>query len=179
VGSIPLGESKRSSCLDCCYGSPGWKAAISWRKLPLSYVEHFSVKWGLGTWGRCSRSTWVTWAHQDWGISYFIASLSYHAPRFGESTGLFAMCAWISPSRTGHPGPHSGTQSTLISASHPDYLISGCDTSRLTRGEWGHMEAQTTFDLTSLFPWPAGYIKPQETKVWRNKPHSPVFPGIH
>jgi hypothetical protein len=96
-------------------------------------VEDFSVKWGLGIRGRCSRSTWVTWPHQNWGIPFFMASLSYLAPQFGESTGLCATRAWSSPSRTGHPGPNCGTQAALISASHPDYLISGCGTSRLTR----------------------------------------------
>jgi hypothetical protein len=137
VGSLPLelGESRGSSCLACCCGSPGCKAARNWRKLPLSCVEDFSVKCVLGTQGRCSRSTWVTSTHQNWRIPFFTGSLSYHAPLCGESTSLCAMRAWSTPSRTGCPGPHCGTQAALISASHPDYLISGCGTRGVTRGE--------------------------------------------
>jgi hypothetical protein len=38
----------------------------TWRKVPLSCVEDFSVKLDLGKWGR-----WVTFPHQDWGIPFF------------------------------------------------------------------------------------------------------------
>jgi hypothetical protein len=138
VGSrtVELGESWGSCCLARCYGSPASQAERSWRKVPLSFLEDFSLKWGLGKWGRLSRTTWVTWAHLDWGIPFFTASLSYHAPRFLVSTGLYTIWAWISPSRTGHPGPRCGTQDTLISASYTDYLISVCGTSRLAREGW-------------------------------------------
>jgi hypothetical protein len=36
------------------------------RKVPLSCVEDFPIKWGLGKSGWSSRSSWVTCAHQDW-----------------------------------------------------------------------------------------------------------------
>jgi hypothetical protein len=52
-----FGESWGSSCLACCYGSPASHAGRSWRKVPLSCVEDFSVKWGLGKWGKDSKST--------------------------------------------------------------------------------------------------------------------------
>jgi hypothetical protein len=162
VGSLPLelGESWGSSCLACCYGSPASQAERSWRKVPLSCVEDFSVKWVLGKQSRDSRSTWVTWPHQDWGILFFTASLSYHAPWFGKSTGLCALWSWIPPSRTSCPGFHCGTQAEVISGAHTEHLISWCAASRLAREEGGYMEAQTTVYLTSLLIWPAGYISP-------------------
>jgi hypothetical protein len=50
VGSAPLklGESWGSSCKACCYGSLARQAGRSRRKVPLSYVDDFSVKCGLG-----------------------------------------------------------------------------------------------------------------------------------
>jgi hypothetical protein len=105
VGSPPmdLWESWGSSCLACCYGSPVSQAGRSRSKVPLSCVEDFSVKWSLGKWGWDSRSTWVTWARQDWGIPFFTAILSLHAPWFRVSSGLCALWAWISLSTTGCP----------------------------------------------------------------------------
>jgi hypothetical protein len=42
------------------YGSPVSQTGRSWREVPLSCVEDFSVKWALGKHGRSRRSTWVT-----------------------------------------------------------------------------------------------------------------------
>jgi hypothetical protein len=83
----------RQSCLSCCYGSSASQAGTSWRKLSLSCVEDFSFNWTLRSQGRCHRSIQVTWAHQDWGIPFFTASLSYNAPRILVSTVLFAIWA--------------------------------------------------------------------------------------
>jgi hypothetical protein len=106
-----------------------------------------------------ARSTWVIWTHQNWGIPFFKASLSYHAPGMLVSIGLCAIWAWISPSRTGQSGPHCGTQAALISASHTDYLISWCVTSGLGREKWGYMEAQAPIYLTSLLLCLQGTLK--------------------
>jgi hypothetical protein len=149
VGSLPLelGESWGSSCLACCYGSPASQAGKRWRKVPLSCVEDFSVKWGLGKWSRDISSAWVTWGHQDWGIRFFTESLSYHAPQFGESTVLCALWAWISPSRTGRHGSHCGTQAALITGAHTEHLISWCAASGLVGWK------ETTWKPRHLFTW--------------------------
>jgi hypothetical protein len=88
----------------------------------------------LGKWGRDSRSIWVTLARQDWAFHSSPASLSYHAPWFGVSTGpLRPFGAWISPSRTGHPESHCGTQPGLISGAQPEHPLSQCTASREAR----------------------------------------------
>jgi hypothetical protein len=120
--------------------------------VPLSCVEDFSVKWSLGKWGRYIRSTCVTLAHQ--------ANLSYHAPRFGMSTRLCVLWAWILSSITGCPGSHCGTQVALILGAHPEHPISRCAASGLAREEGGYTDDQAPVDLTSLFLWPAGYFTP-------------------
>jgi hypothetical protein len=58
--------------------------------------------------------------------------------------------AWITPSRTGCPGLHFGRQAALISASHLDYLMSGCGTRGLAREGWDYEQAQAPIDVTSL-----------------------------
>jgi hypothetical protein len=45
--SLELGESWGSFCLAFCYGSPASQAGKSWRKVPLSCLEDFLVRWGL------------------------------------------------------------------------------------------------------------------------------------
>jgi len=67
----------------------------------LSCVEDFSFNWVLGTRGTCGRSTRVNWAHQDWVIPFFTASVSYRATQLLVSTGFCVICAGSSPSRTG------------------------------------------------------------------------------
>jgi hypothetical protein len=84
----------------------------------------------------------------------------WNTPWFGVSTGLCALCAWISLSRIGRTGSHCGTQVTLISRAHPEHLISWCAASGLAREEGGYMEAQAAVDLTSLILGPAGFITP-------------------
>jgi hypothetical protein len=71
--TLELGKSWGTSCLACCYAILASQARRTLRKVPLSCVEDFSVKWGLGTWGRYSRSTWVTLAPEAWGIPFFIS----------------------------------------------------------------------------------------------------------
>jgi hypothetical protein len=92
----------------------------------------------------------VTLAHQAWGICSSPASLSYHAPRFGVSTGLCALWAWISMNRKACPGSHYATQVAFISGAHPENPISQCAASRLAREEGAYSEAQAPVDLTSL-----------------------------
>jgi hypothetical protein len=60
---------------------PREQAGSMWKYVPLTSVGDFSVKLCLGKWERYSRSTWVTWAHQDFGIPFFVASLSYCVPQ--------------------------------------------------------------------------------------------------
>jgi hypothetical protein len=132
VGSPPLelGESWGSSYLVCFYGHPASQARRSWRKVPLPCVGSYV---GPREMGQLDLEHMVTWAHQDWGIPFFMASLCYQATQILVSTGICAILAWNSPSRTVHCGPHCGEQAALISASHPDFLISGCGTSGLAR----------------------------------------------
>jgi hypothetical protein len=84
----------------------------------------------------------------------------WNTPRFVASTGLCAICTWISRSRTGHTGSHCGTQAALISGAHTEHPISWCAASGLAREKGGYMEAQITVYLTSLLLWSAGYITP-------------------
>jgi hypothetical protein len=88
---LELGESWGTSCLVCCYGSPASHAGRSWRMVPLSCLKDFSFNCGIGRQGSYGCSIGVTWAHQDWGIPFFMANLSYHAPRILLSTGLSAI----------------------------------------------------------------------------------------
>jgi hypothetical protein len=143
VGSLPLelGEFHGSSCLACCYGSPGSKAGRTWGKVPWSCVEDFSVKLGLGKRHRYSMSTWVTWAHQDWRIPFFMAYLRGGAPHSGAVP--LHTWTWISP---------KWTQDALNSLAHPDHLVSVCDTCWLSREERCLMEVQAPSDLTGLLP---------------------------
>jgi hypothetical protein len=84
VGSLPLelGKSWGSACLAWLLWQPSLPAGRSWRKVPLTCVEDFSVKCALGKWSRDIGSTWVTGAHQEWGFPFFTARQSYHATRF-------------------------------------------------------------------------------------------------
>jgi hypothetical protein len=68
-------------------------------------------------------------------------------PTVWSVTGLCAHWAWITQSRTGHPGSHCGTQASLISGAYPEHPISRCAASRLAREEGGYMDAQVPVDL--------------------------------
>jgi hypothetical protein len=120
VGSEPLelGESWGSSCLACCYGSPASQAGRSWRKVPLSSVEDFSVKCGLGKRGQAEQEHMGDLSPLDWGNPFWTASQSFYVPRFGMSTSLCATWGWFSLCRTGRLGPHYDTHAALISGTH-------------------------------------------------------------
>jgi hypothetical protein len=68
-----------------------------------------------------------------WGIPFFMTSLNYHAQWFFSVRRPLCHLGRAFTSRTGHSETHYGTQTSLIFASHPDYLISGGGTSRLAR----------------------------------------------
>jgi hypothetical protein len=121
--------------------APAWPVAIAaqpakreaaggrcWK----SCVEDFSFNWVLGVQVTYDRSTRVTWAHQDWVIPFFTASVSYHATELLVSTGLCVIWAWISLSRTGQAS-RCDAQAALVSASNPDHVISGYGSSGLAR----------------------------------------------
>jgi hypothetical protein len=161
VGSALLkhGESWGSSWKTCCYGSKASQAGRSMRKVPLSYVEDFSFKWGLWNGaGTAGAQGWQEHGRIGDSILHCLPKLScptvrsVHRPLcpLGLNITEQNKMPWISLWYTG----------CLDFRGFPWNPISQCGTSRLGRVEWGYMEAQSPVDLTSLVLWPAGYIKP-------------------
>jgi hypothetical protein len=134
VGSPPLelGDYQGSSCLACCYGSPCSQEERSCRKVPMFCVEDFS------NYVRPRETGQVDLQYMgDLSTSWLGNSILQSYPNLPcrwilVSTGLCAIWTWNS-SRTGLPGPHCGAQDALISASHPDSIISWCGSSKLVR----------------------------------------------
>jgi hypothetical protein len=78
------------------------------------------------------------------------ASPSYHSPWFELSTGLCATWVWNAPSRLGLSSTHCGASAVMNLGSHPEHTMSWFDNCRHICQEWGYMESQSPFGLTSL-----------------------------